>query len=607
VAGVLEQPVRDDRIGLLNGLGRLIQHQLSNLLQIIDLEAAGVPVAPRAFRLAGAGCRPSGQSESREAGPPPPSRVCYESLAAYRSREPRLSMIGSFLSCLSKCGHFEAVGRRVDFDGFRLKNLAYWAKYPCPYLLDNFGELSSWCSCDCEFCFLKGSRSENVKRSMVSLAEARTRAKYFSPEKRAGLPTPLSVPGEPLANPHAIELLRIARESHPDHVLDITTNGDFLTEAMLDELARLKPLLVMVSLNAHDVEVRRQIMRSRRPEMGVRAIPMLRDRGIQFTGSVVPPATVPLEEIAESMRYLDRYTPIQIRLLLPGYTKYASAVPPFDTRAHWDALVGLAERMRPELRSPLLIQPSFYWNQDIAAFIDGVNPNSPAERAGLKFGDRIVEVGGQPVVTKAEAGYLLGLPPEPGKSWKTVVTVERGKSRFVAQLSNEFSAQDDYYPYKPLGYPAAHDVLGRWSFRIQLIDGFQLEPLQALKEIVESRPEAERVLVFTTPLVQNLFAQARQVVGELPEYRIERAEVRVTMARHNFWGGNIMIGDLHVVQDYIDHLNLLKGLGYCPDLAIIPSSFACEWGFDLLGRSYTEIERRTGIPVELLEVRRIMV
>jgi hypothetical protein len=79
------------------------------------------------------------------------------------------------------------------------------------------------------------------------------------------------------------------------------------------------------------------------------------------------------------------------------------------------------------------------------------------------------------------------------------------------------------------------------------------------------------------------------------------------MAPHNFWGGNIIVGDLHVVQDYVDHLKTLARAGYVPDLVIIPNSFTDSWGQDLLCTSYQEIERKARVPVELLPVRRVMV
>ncbi len=68
-----------------------------------------------------------------------------------------------------------------------------------------------------------------------------------------------------------------------------------------------------------------------------------------------------------------------------------------------------------------------------------------------------------------------------------------------------------------------------------------------------------------------------------------------------------MIGDLHVVQDYIDRLTDLRELGYGPDLALIPRSFVGEWGFDVMGRSYRDIERNTGCRVELIHNRRAMI
>jgi hypothetical protein len=64
------------------------------------------------------------------------------------------------------------------------------------------------------------------------------------------------------------------------------------------------------------------------------------------------------------------------------------------------------------------------------------------------------------------------------------------------------------------------------------------------------------------------------------------------------------LGDLLVVQDFIDCIREYLARGNPrPDLVVIPSSpFALgEWKRDLTGRVYLDIERETGIPVELLE------
>ncbi len=595
----------NEAAGTREGMAKLICHQLDVMLRVIDLECAGGPASPDAFRFRRGSRKGFRPPLSGEIGPA--SGIRYDSAGDYRHVEPRLMLIRDLLGQLSRCGVFESGAREVHIEGFRLKDLRSWARYASSQLSDNFGEFSSWCSCECEFCFLKGSDSLSPKRPMLSLAEARTRLRYYSADRRTGLPTPFAAPGEPLANPRAIELLRLAHDFSPEEVLDITTNGDFLTEGMIDALSELKPVHIALSLNSADVATRRQTMRSRRPEVAIRAVPLLRERGIQFTGSIVPSAAVPLEDVAQTMRFLDRNTPLQIRLLLPGYTRHSPPPAAFDTASFWNALVELAFGMRAELRAPLLIQPGFYWNRSIGATIDGIFPNSPAEKAGLRWGDLIVRVDGQTVITRAEAAHLLELPRKNNASWGASVEVEREGRRFVVQLSNELHAGDDWYPYKPRGYPASSSVLARWAFGVQLMDGFDLGPLRTLKEIVESHRKVRKVLVFTTPLVRDLYAQALQIVADSPECRPPGVEVRVTTAAHNFWGGNIMIGDLHVVQDYVDHLRLLQDLGYQPDLAIIPNTFANPWGMDLLGHSYAEIERRTHIAVELLPVRRVMV
>jgi membrane-associated protease RseP (regulator of RpoE activity) len=294
-------------------------------------------------------------------------------------------------------------------------------------------------------------------------------------------------------------------------------------------------------------------------------------------------------------------------LLLPGYTRYSPPSARFDTAPFWNALVDMATALRPELRSPLLIQPGYYWNRSITAHMDGIYPGSPAERVGLRFGDRIVRIDDTPIITRAEASHFLDQAPAEGKPWTTRIEVERDGARFTVDLSNELAASDDHYPYKPRGCPASHDFLGRWAFGVQLMDGFDLHALQALKELVDKHPGVRRVLVFTTPLVGDLYAQAMRIVGNLPQFAMPGVEVRVTVAPQSYWGGNIVIGDLNVVQDFIDHVNDVAGRGHRPDLVVIPGSFANRWGLDVLGHSYLEIERRTGVQTELLPVRRVMV
>jgi len=586
---------------IMEDIGGLLKNLLEKVLPVIDLESEGEVVRIDEIRIMRDPVAPCSEAKSSTDG--------YDKLSAYKPQEPRLVMFGNFLNHMIRCTDFFSQGRRVEIDGFRLRNLPSWVRYPQSRVLDNFGEICSWCSCNCELCFLKGTTTGYTKKTMLSVAEARTRAKYFSSDKKMGLPVGYAQPGEPFLNPSIMDILRIAREAEPDLLLDITTNADFLTEKVVQELAELKPISIIVSINSANGPIRKKIMGSARSDVGIKAIPLLREAGIQFIGSIVSPASVPLEDIADTARYLDHYSALQVRLLLPGFTRFHPKEVAFDTPLRWGNIVKTAQQLRQEFSTPILIQPGFFWNQDISAVVDGIYRNSPTEKAGLKFGDRIVEIDGQLIITKAEANDLLRISPEEKTSrgcFRRSLKVERGEGIFVVELRDDSSLHDDHYPYKPAGYGICDRSFRGNSFGIHLIDGFRLESLKTIKESLDKHTGVRKVLLFTTALAKNLFAQAMMIAGSSLDFKMDSIELRVTVAEQRYWGGNIVIGDLHVVQDYIDHILMLGKEGYRPDLVLIPRSFVGDWGFDVLGGSYSEIERKTGVPVELLTNVRIM-
>jgi len=345
-------------------------------------------------------------------------------------------------------------------------------------------------------------------------------------------------------------------------------------------------------------------MRTKRSRTAIESIPLLRDRGIPFVGSIVTTPSLTLDDIAETARYYDRHSALIIRLSLPGYTRFHSPTARFDTDHWWGEVVRLGHTLRAELSTPVLIQPSLYWDREISGRIDGVYGNSPAERAGLRTGDLILAIDGLPIFSKAEIMSAFGEAKSGPHQWK--IKYRRGGEEFTAELSGDLRPDDDYYPYKPRGYRVEMVSRDGPCLGIHVAQGFRLEYLRFLKKCVSRHPGTRRLLVFTTPLVKPHLLQALDLVGDIPECRLENIETRITIAPQKHWGGNIMIGDLSVAPDYVDHLNSLQECGYRPDLVIIPNSFVNSWGIDVSGTSYTEIERRTGIPVELLAVERIM-
>jgi len=129
--------------------------------------------------------------------------------------------------------------------------------------------------------------------------------------------------------------------------------------------------------------------------------------------------------------------------------------------------------------------------------------------------------------------------------------------------------------------------------------GLRMSYLEDLKEIVKAR-RAKRVLFLSSELVKPTFEQC---LAESNLFGSGELRIDVEVPKNHFFGGNVFMGDLLVVQDFIDRVkDYVIRKGHRPDLVVIPSSpfNLSQWGRDLTGRVYLDIERETGIPVELL-------
>jgi len=217
--------------------------------------------------------------------------------------------------------------------------------------------------------------------------------------------------------------------------------------------------------------------------------------------------------------------------------------------------------------------------------IIGLVRNSPSARAGLAKGDRIIEINGIPISSRPQARDLLSLLQR-SENREANITVERGTRVIKISLNLE----DYSYPYSR----EADRHLGI----VFLGTGLRISYLEELRDIIESH-KAKHVLFLSSALVKPTLEQC---LGESRLFGGVRIDVGVP--RNDFFGGNVFMGDLLVVQDFIDFIGeyLEKSKGR-PDLIVIPSSpfNLGQWGRDLTGRVYLDIEREVGIPVELLE------
>jgi hypothetical protein len=126
--------------------------------------------------------------------------------------------------------------------------------------------------------------------------------------------------------------------------------------------------------------------------------------------------------------------------------------------------------------------------------------------------------------------------------------------------------------------------------------GFRSSLLEDLKSLIKIH-QARNVLLLSSRLVKPVFLQLLQESSLFGGIQIQ-----VEVPENRFFGGNICMGDLLVVHDFIQAIKEYLRENPAPDLIIIPSSpFSLgQWGRDLEGRGFTEIERSVSVPIALL-------
>ena len=511
--------------------------------------------------------------------------------SVYLRTEPRIWLIKRQLENILKLVDLEKDGEVVEVDGFRLKNLSQWADYSSS-LFSNVGSVSGYCNADCVFCYEKENPLP-FARDLVPIEEVRTRIKYYSHEKKKGLPAPTRFPLEPFCHPHFLEILRLIRESDTTSVFWITTNGGLLTEDTIKELSWLQPLMLCVSLNSADPSIRTTVMREpvKNTLTALACVPLLQKYKIVYDGSIVAWPSIPSDDLAKTIIFLDRHDARVIRVLLPGYSRYFRDEHFFNTDEVWQDVVHIVQDMREKIETPITCQPSFYWNEPLTPLVDGVVKRSPAAKSGLTVGDKILTVNDQPVYTRVHADQLLSRSCDESNSCRLLVS-RKGKE--ITIDLQETHIDDECYPYKVKGVPPFMS-----SYGIFFIDDFLLSSIQELISIIENH-NAHNVVLLSSKLMKPVVEKAIAMVEDYKRY-FSRKNLVIHVPVHNFWGGNILLGDLYTAKDYTDYIAaLLDTEDPKPDLVVIPLSHTVKWGYDLTNESFTDIAHQVAVPIEFL-------
>lgn len=372
--------------------------------------------------------------------------------------------------------------------------------------------------------------------------------------------------GEPFTHPRLLDLLALARERFPRAVLQVTTNGSPLTRDRVRALAALAPVEVVLSLNSAVEDNRRRLMSDPRPQRALAAADHLAEEGVPFQGSIVAmPHLVGWDDPARAVFFLDERGAKLIRLFMPGFTRLAPSELRFPPTM-WDELGRLVDELAPAVRAPLLLEPPRL--RDLEARLEGVAPDSPAARAGLRRGDVIKAVGGEEVFCRfdAHASATEAGPVE--------VEAERpGTGRFKAVL--------DKQPEERPGFVAHYDV----------------NPVRLHRAAGLLHDGPRPALVFTSRLAEDVIRLGLERVME-PE---ALEGVRVVAVEDAFFGGSIMAAGLAVVQDYLDALAREERAGRpAPRLVLVPWEPWDQERRDLTGRSVDEVAVAARVVIELV-------
>jgi hypothetical protein len=609
---VFRYPLEEPGMSGPDPLLEMIRIQAESLLNLLSLYRQGEEVKVDGFRLMNErevihplfrqeGGNLEALSESTGSNPPEGRKYSFQSSRNAGLYEPRIPHIKKALESLLSVVVLESRGKPVKIDGFRLKDLNHWLVPSVGDPAEVFDHLATRCDSSCSFCYLRGNPpslalEQPGRPAEEEFQEATTRVRYFSPRRKRGLFPTMGSPHEILCHPHALDLLGEIRKK-TDRPLRLSTNGNNLTADFVQRLSSLKPVYLYLSLNSCRPDRRARIMGGKNPETAIRSLPLLKEREVPYAVVIVPWPFPSQEEMVadlkETIAYADQHDAHLVEVSLPGYSRYFSPGPVFNLEDVWPSVVSTLRSLRREIKTPLLVKPSLfeetkYEEKFNMPGIAGVVKNSPADFFSLKSGNILLAIGGLKVSSRPQARDLLHIHHQ-SRSRSVDLLVQKGAETSEVHLSTDrFS-----YPYTP---ETDHHLGIIFSG-----SGFRPSVLEDLKSLIKAHG-ARRVLLLSSPLVKPVFQQLLRASTLFGDTRIE-----VEVPRNLYFGGNIFMGDLLVVRDFVEAIrDYLKG-NPPPDLIVIPSSpFSLgQWRRDLEGRVYTDIERAVGLSVALLDCETI--
>lgn len=563
-------------------INQIIARIIREIIKLFDFEYNGQPVNIDEVAVHAKRAHPTIENTDR-------NRYYYR---VSNLREQRLQWIEKFLRHYLPFIEFHFQGVTQPVNGFRIKDLSKWSCYDSGSVYDALGIPSSYCNCNCEICYEKNNPLPYARMNcLLGMEEAKTRLKYYHRETRIGLPLAMGVYGEPFLNPKLLDIYEMAEGTDADMTV-VTTNGSFLNEETCQRIAHLKGIKIVLSINSLNPENRQRVMGDARKdgtEKAFQALEYFQKYHIAFDASITGWPSVELEDIEQTVLQLEKYDPDLVRICLPGYNRYNYHDHEDLLYGHWDALVDLVKRLKKVVSFPLTTFPALYHSATSQEpIIDGIYKYSAAYEAGLKVYDHVIAYENQPVYLKTQLAAKLYQSYE-DRVPEVNLRVRRDEEEFNIVLQRE----------------AASSRLGRRSFwGIFLNQTFKVTYLEKLKKLIEKH-NAHDVVVYTSEIMKPAIEELVSSIDYYDQF-FSRCHLALEVCPHYFWGGNIIINDIHMVSDFKRHLLEKIRENKKIDLVVIPSTIFDEWGFDLSGESIFELQQ-LGITLEIIQCDKIMI
>ena len=561
---------------------------------------------------------PSNGNSNKRIYKPTRGQKGYETIESILLTEPRIEAIRRELKALLQVIDLEINGQTIEIDGFRLRQNSHWTGYSTS-LSDIFWHLSSVCNFSCEFCYEKGNPEgfpiQNTPR-MASPEEISTRLKYYDPQKKQGLFTLRTAINEPFANKNALKYLHLMREKAPNELISFVTNGAYLSEEVVKALGKLQPLFFNLSIYSTDPNIRRNTLRDFRGLKAVEAVNYLARYEVPYMTNLVMWPSIPLEDMERTIAFMSKHKAVVLRICLGGYSKYLEGNwEPFDTKKYWSTVVEYVEDIRDKYDIPILIEPNSFIRKDTEAFVDGVIRYSPAHLKGIKRGDLIVKVNDKdvksrmqlisalrrnsdktPMASKPPGLLSLETSKESSKHPEVILTIKRDSKIFQVSLNRYDPEAMQFYPYNKIVH------FNDFMFGLIITDTLKYSTLLNVRRIIEKN-KAKSVLLLTSEMIKPILDYMLKKTNAFHGF-----DVHIRVAKNNYFGGSINVGDLLVVQDFIEAIQtFIEAEDKEVDLVLIPSSpFASSpWKRDLTGRPCMDIERKVNIKVRQIPTNSI--